>query len=81
MSQFDDSGTIQFCLRGRVLHLSVPEFGSALDLYTEQFMEEEDFSTLSRRIHLKPVDCCATSRLVFPPTTLIARRRPLSPRH
>ncbi|PPS07046.1 hypothetical protein GOBAR_AA13597 [Gossypium barbadense] len=36
MTNFDDPGTVQFCLGGLVRQLSVPEFGTALGLYTEK---------------------------------------------
>ncbi|PPS01113.1 hypothetical protein GOBAR_AA19552 [Gossypium barbadense] len=39
MTQFDDPGTVQFCLGDLVRQLSVPEFGVALGLYTEEFMD------------------------------------------
>ncbi|XP_040940693.1 uncharacterized protein [Gossypium hirsutum] len=48
---------IEFRLGGLVLQLSVPEFGIALGLYTEEFMDEDDFDTLHRHIHLSPSNC------------------------
>ncbi|KAH1039577.1 hypothetical protein J1N35_041320 [Gossypium stocksii] len=59
-SRHDDLGTIQFRLGGLVRQLSVLEFGTALSLYIEQFMEEEDLSTLHRNIHDSPVNCWRT---------------------
>ncbi|PPR93109.1 hypothetical protein GOBAR_AA27567 [Gossypium barbadense] len=38
--------------------MSVPEFGVALELYTNEFMEEEDMNTLPRNIHISPSLCC-----------------------
>ncbi|PPR85685.1 hypothetical protein GOBAR_AA35006 [Gossypium barbadense] len=35
MTNYDDPGTVQFCLGVLVCQLSVPEFGAALGLYTE----------------------------------------------
>ncbi|PPS13649.1 hypothetical protein GOBAR_AA06927 [Gossypium barbadense] len=37
--EFDDPGTVQFRLSGLVRQLSVPEFGVALGLYTEDYKE------------------------------------------
>ncbi|KAK5802711.1 hypothetical protein PVK06_030328 [Gossypium arboreum] len=37
--------------------MSVPEFGVALRLYTEKFMDDDDFDTLHRHIHLSPSNC------------------------
>ncbi|PPS09837.1 hypothetical protein GOBAR_AA10809 [Gossypium barbadense] len=36
---------------GLVLQLSVPEFSTALGLYTEEFMEKNDLDTLNHHIH------------------------------
>ncbi|PPS10237.1 hypothetical protein GOBAR_AA10410 [Gossypium barbadense] len=40
--------------------LSVPEFGAALGLYTEEFKEENDLDTFSRHIHFSPSKCLHT---------------------
>ncbi|PPS20373.1 hypothetical protein GOBAR_AA00214 [Gossypium barbadense] len=40
MARFDNPGTIQFYLGSLVRQLNVPEFGTALGLYTEEFMED-----------------------------------------
>ncbi|KAK5825267.1 hypothetical protein PVK06_020081 [Gossypium arboreum] len=37
--------------------MSVPEFGVALRLYTDEFMEEEDMNALPRNIHISPFLC------------------------
>ncbi|KAK5832804.1 hypothetical protein PVK06_016607 [Gossypium arboreum] len=37
--------------------MSVPEFGIALGLYTDEFMEEEDMNALLRNIHISPSLC------------------------
>ncbi|KAH1123009.1 hypothetical protein J1N35_006169 [Gossypium stocksii] len=42
---------------GLVRQLSVPEFGTALGLYTEQFLEEENLFELHRHIHVPPINC------------------------
>ncbi|PPR90433.1 hypothetical protein GOBAR_AA30251 [Gossypium barbadense] len=57
MARFDDPGTIQFCLSGIVYQLSVPEFGTALGLYTKKFIEENELHTLNRHIHHSPSRC------------------------
>ncbi|PPS03660.1 hypothetical protein GOBAR_AA17003 [Gossypium barbadense] len=56
MTNYDDPGTVQFCLGGLVCQLSVPKFGTALGLYTEEFKEENDLHALNRHIH------CSLSR-------------------
>ncbi|KAK5844601.1 hypothetical protein PVK06_000741 [Gossypium arboreum] len=43
MTEFDDSEMVQFCLGGLVPQLSVLEFGVALGLYMEEFMDDDDF--------------------------------------
>ncbi|KAK5812751.1 hypothetical protein PVK06_028190 [Gossypium arboreum] len=55
--EFDDPRMVQFCLGGLVRQLSVPEFGVALGLYTEEFMDDDDFGTLHRHIHLSSFNC------------------------
>ncbi|PPS10145.1 hypothetical protein GOBAR_AA10512 [Gossypium barbadense] len=51
MTNFDDPRTVQLHLSGLVRRLSVPEFGIALGLYTEEFMDENDLDTFRRHIH------------------------------
>ncbi|PPR86040.1 hypothetical protein GOBAR_AA34648 [Gossypium barbadense] len=51
MINYDDPGMVQFCLNGLVCRLSVPEFGTALGLYMEEFKEENDLHALNRHIH------------------------------
>ncbi|PPS15611.1 hypothetical protein GOBAR_AA04962 [Gossypium barbadense] len=46
MTNFDDPGT-----------LSVPEFGIALGLYTEEFMDDNELGTLHRDIHYSSSKC------------------------
>ncbi|KAK5845644.1 hypothetical protein PVK06_001844 [Gossypium arboreum] len=43
MIEFDDPGTVQFCLNGLVHQLSVLEFRAALGLYTDGFMDDDNF--------------------------------------
>ncbi|KAK5826004.1 hypothetical protein PVK06_020906 [Gossypium arboreum] len=57
MTNFDNPRTVQFCLGGLVHQLSVPEFGSALGLYTEEFMDDNELDTLHRHIHYSPSKC------------------------
>ncbi|PPS13653.1 hypothetical protein GOBAR_AA06924 [Gossypium barbadense] len=57
ISEFDDPGTVQFCLSELVRQLSVPEFNVALGLYTKEFMDDDDFDTLHLHIHLSPSNC------------------------
>ncbi|PPS13647.1 hypothetical protein GOBAR_AA06937 [Gossypium barbadense] len=40
-----------------VFHLSVPEFRVALGLYTEEFMDNDDFASLHCHIHYSPSNC------------------------
>ncbi|PPR98148.1 hypothetical protein GOBAR_AA22520 [Gossypium barbadense] len=54
MTNNDDPGTIHFRLGGLVHLISVPKFGVALGLYTDEFMEEEDMKALPRNIHISP---------------------------
>ncbi|KAK5825931.1 hypothetical protein PVK06_020816 [Gossypium arboreum] len=54
MMNYDDPGTVQFCLGGLVRQLSVPEFGKALGLYMGEFKEENDLHALNRHIHHFP---------------------------
>ncbi|KAK5771106.1 hypothetical protein PVK06_047281 [Gossypium arboreum] len=42
MTRYDDPSTVQFRLGGLVRQLSIPEFGAALGLYTEEFREENE---------------------------------------
>ncbi|KAK5825143.1 hypothetical protein PVK06_019947 [Gossypium arboreum] len=57
MAEHDEPGTVQFCLGGLVWQLSVPEFGVALGLYTDDFMEADNFPHLHRHIHCAPSSC------------------------
>ncbi|PPS19453.1 hypothetical protein GOBAR_AA01112 [Gossypium barbadense] len=57
MTNNDDPGTIHFRLGSLVHSMSVPEFGVALGLYTDEFMEEEDMNALPRNIHISPSLC------------------------
>ncbi|KAK5825282.1 hypothetical protein PVK06_020096 [Gossypium arboreum] len=54
MTNNDDPSTIHFRLGGLVLAISVPEFGVALGLNIDEFMEEEDMNALPRNIHISP---------------------------
>ncbi|PPR98006.1 hypothetical protein GOBAR_AA22664 [Gossypium barbadense] len=48
----------QVQLAGGLIHqLSVPEFGTALGLYTEEFKEENDLHALNHHIHHSPSRC------------------------
>ncbi|PPS03625.1 hypothetical protein GOBAR_AA17038 [Gossypium barbadense] len=57
MTNYNDPGTVQFHLGRLVYQLSVPEFGTALGLYTEEFMEENDLDTLNSHIYHSPSRC------------------------
>ncbi|PPS05158.1 hypothetical protein GOBAR_AA15506 [Gossypium barbadense] len=57
MTNFNDPRTVQFLLGGLVRQLSVLEFGIALGLYTEEFMDENELKTLPRHIHYSPSKC------------------------
>ncbi|KAK5812363.1 hypothetical protein PVK06_027792 [Gossypium arboreum] len=57
MTNYDDPGPVQFSLGKLVRQLSVPEFGTALGLYTEEFKEENDLHALNRHIHHSPSRC------------------------
>ncbi|KAK5811471.1 hypothetical protein PVK06_026807 [Gossypium arboreum] len=57
MTNFDDPGMVQFHLGNLVCQLSVPEFGIALGLYTEAFMEDNELNTLHRHIHYSFSKC------------------------
>ena len=60
MMNYNDPGTVQFCLGVLVCQLSVPEFGTGLGLYTEEFKEENDLHALNRHIHHSPSWCWDT---------------------
>ncbi|KAK5802861.1 hypothetical protein PVK06_030487 [Gossypium arboreum] len=60
MINYDDPGMVQFCLGRLVRQLSVPEFGAALGLYTEEFKEENELHALTRHIHFSPSKCWHT---------------------
>ncbi|PPS02770.1 hypothetical protein GOBAR_AA17896 [Gossypium barbadense] len=57
MTNYNDPSTVQFHLGGLIRQLSVPEFGTALGLYTEEFKEENDLHALKRHIHCSPPRC------------------------
>ncbi|KAK5793461.1 hypothetical protein PVK06_034609 [Gossypium arboreum] len=57
MTEFDDPSTVQFRLGGLVHKLSVLEFGVALGLYTEEFMDDDDFDSLHRHIYCSSSNC------------------------
>ncbi|KAK5824948.1 hypothetical protein PVK06_019743 [Gossypium arboreum] len=57
MTNYDDPSTVKFCLGRLALQLSVPEFSTALGLYTEEFKEENDLHALNRHIHRSPSRC------------------------
>ncbi|PPS14930.1 hypothetical protein GOBAR_AA05656 [Gossypium barbadense] len=54
ITNYDDPDMVQFCLGGLVCQLSIPEFGTALGLYTEELKEENDLHALNRHIHHSP---------------------------
>ncbi|PPS10209.1 hypothetical protein GOBAR_AA10424 [Gossypium barbadense] len=60
MTNYDDPGMVQFCLGGLLCQLSVPEFGAALGLYTEEFKEENEQHALTHHIHFFPSKCWHT---------------------
>ncbi|PPR99345.1 hypothetical protein GOBAR_AA21322 [Gossypium barbadense] len=88
MTYYDNPSTVQFCLGGLIHQLSVPEFGAALGLYTEEFKEENELHALSRHIHFSPSKCWHTlvpntasynpshSKASVLPPSLRARHRP-----
>ncbi|PPR88121.1 hypothetical protein GOBAR_AA32569 [Gossypium barbadense] len=57
MTNNDEPGTIHFQLGSLVRAMSVLEFGIALGLYTDEFMEEEDMNALPHNIHISPSLC------------------------
>ncbi|KAK5846152.1 hypothetical protein PVK06_002423 [Gossypium arboreum] len=57
MTEFDDPKMVQFYLSGLVRQLSIPEFGVALGLYIEKFMDDDDFVSLQRHIHYSLSNC------------------------
>ncbi|PPS06236.1 hypothetical protein GOBAR_AA14416 [Gossypium barbadense] len=88
MMNYNDPGTIQFHLGGLVHQLSIPEFGAALGLYTENFKEENELHALSRHIHFSSSKCWhnlavstasynpSRSKASVLPPSLRARHRP-----
>ncbi|PPS04370.1 hypothetical protein GOBAR_AA16292 [Gossypium barbadense] len=46
MTNFDYPGTVQFSLGGLVRQLSIPEFGIALEMYTEEYIDDNELDTL-----------------------------------
>ncbi|PPS16165.1 hypothetical protein GOBAR_AA04414 [Gossypium barbadense] len=57
MTNNNDPGIIHFRLGGLVPAISVLEFGVALGLYTDEFIDEEDMNALPRNIHISPSLC------------------------
>ncbi|PPR83808.1 hypothetical protein GOBAR_AA36904 [Gossypium barbadense] len=57
MTNYYDPGMVQFRLGGLVCQLSVPEFGTTLGLYMEEFKEENGLHALNRHIHRSPSRC------------------------
>ncbi|KAK5845488.1 hypothetical protein PVK06_001678 [Gossypium arboreum] len=57
LTNYDDPSTVQFRLGGLVHQLSIPKFGTALGLYTEEFKEENDLHALNRHIYRSPSRC------------------------
>ncbi|KAK5812105.1 hypothetical protein PVK06_027514 [Gossypium arboreum] len=57
MTEFDDSGMVQFCLSGLICQLIVPEFGVALGLYTEEFIDDDDFDRFHCHNHYSSSNC------------------------
>ncbi|PPS17653.1 hypothetical protein GOBAR_AA02927 [Gossypium barbadense] len=84
MTNNDDPGTIHFQLGGLVHSMSVPEFGVALGLYTDEFLEEEDINTLPHNIHISPSLCwkaLAPCSSTYDPSRSKASALPLSLRY
>ncbi|PPR99830.1 hypothetical protein GOBAR_AA20836 [Gossypium barbadense] len=63
MTNYDDPDTIQFRLGRLVRQFNVPEFGTALGLYMEEFKEENELHALTRHIHFSPSKCWHTLAL------------------
>ncbi|KAK5785670.1 hypothetical protein PVK06_040274 [Gossypium arboreum] len=57
MTNYNDLGTVQFCLGGLVRQLNVPEFGTVLGFYTEEVKKENDLHALNRHIHRSLLWC------------------------
>ncbi|PPS09459.1 hypothetical protein GOBAR_AA11189 [Gossypium barbadense] len=49
--------TIELCSTFHLQTLSVPKFGMALSLYTDEFKEENDLHAFNRHIHRSPLRC------------------------
>ncbi|PPS11214.1 hypothetical protein GOBAR_AA09428 [Gossypium barbadense] len=60
MTNYDDPSMVQFLLGGLIRQLSIPEFGAALGLYTDEFKEENELHALTRHIHFSPSKCWHT---------------------
>ncbi|PPR80831.1 hypothetical protein GOBAR_AA39883 [Gossypium barbadense] len=60
MTNYDDPGMVQFRLGELICQLSVPEFGTALGLYTEEFKKENELHALTGHIHFSPSKCLHT---------------------
>ncbi|KAK5825638.1 hypothetical protein PVK06_020495 [Gossypium arboreum] len=57
ITNFDYPRTVQFRLGDLVRQLSIPEFGIALGLYMDEFMDDNDLDTLHCHIHYSPSTC------------------------
>ncbi|PPS19094.1 hypothetical protein GOBAR_AA01478 [Gossypium barbadense] len=79
MTKNDDPGTIHFRLDCLVHVMSVPEFGVALELYTNEFTEEEDMNALPRNTHISPSLCWKALAPLSSTYDPSARRPQLSP--
>ncbi|PPR86717.1 hypothetical protein GOBAR_AA33974 [Gossypium barbadense] len=69
MTNFDDPGIVQFRLDSLVYQLSVPKFGIALGLYTEEFMDENDLTLSVATSTTLPQSVGTFWSPVQPPTT------------
>ncbi|KAH1074750.1 hypothetical protein J1N35_027078 [Gossypium stocksii] len=57
MTSHDKPSAIIFRLGSLVRHISLPEFGATLSLYTEEFMSTENFFRLHQQIYYFPSYC------------------------
>ncbi|PPR99094.1 hypothetical protein GOBAR_AA21568 [Gossypium barbadense] len=78
MTNNDDPGTIHFRLGGLVRAMSVQDFGVALGLYTDEFMEEEDMNYYHEISTFLPPCAGKLWHHSLPPTTPAARKPQLS---
>ncbi|PPS20318.1 hypothetical protein GOBAR_AA00252 [Gossypium barbadense] len=53
----DEADTITFQFGGLVRHMSIPEFGIAWGIYTDEFIGADNFLRLHRHIHHSPSYC------------------------